>query len=126
AFTVYANPYGLAANTYSGTLYVYVGSQSAAVRSSMVFGGRNSTTLTITPNPISINVAVTGPQQSMTVSVYSGSGGTLTISPPLPSGLTYQLPSNTTVAAGGSVAFTVYANPYGLAANTYSGTLYVY
>jgi uncharacterized protein (TIGR03437 family) len=58
--------------------------------------------------------------------VYSGSGGTLTISPSLPSGLTYQLPSNTTVAAGGSVAFTVYANPYGLAANTYSGTLYVY
>ena len=126
AFTVYANPYGLAANTYSGTLYVYVGSQFAAVPVSMVVGGGSSTTLTVTPNPISLNVAVNGAQQSQTVSVYSGSGGTLTISPSLPSGLTYQLPSNTTVAAGGSVAFTVYANPYGLAANTYSGTLYVY
>src|ERR1017187_7323196 len=126
AFTVYANPYGLAANTYSGTLYVYVGSQSAAVPVSMVVGGGSSTTLTVTPNPISLNVAVNGAQQSQTVSVYSGSGGMLTISPSLPTGLTVQLPSNTTVAAGGSVAFTVYANPYGLAANTYSGTLYVY
>src|ERR1039457_7249187 len=125
-FTLYANPYGLAANTYSGTLYVYVGSQFAAVPISMVVGGGSSTTLTVTPNPISLNVAVNGAQQSLTVSVYSGSGGTLTISPSLPSGLTYQLPSNTTVAAGGSVAFTVYANPYGLAVNTYSGTLYVY
>src|ERR1017187_9187011 len=125
-FTVYASPYGLAANTYSGTLYVYVGSQSAAVPVSMVVCRGSSTTLTVTPNPISLNVAVNGAQQSLTVSVYSGSGGTLTISPSLPSGLTYQLPSNTTVAAGGSVAFTVYANPYGLAANTYSGTLYVY
>ena len=126
AFTVYANPYGLAANTYSGTLYVYVGSQSAAVPVSMVVGGGSSTTLTVTPNPISLNVAVNGAQQSLAVSVYSGSGGILSITPSLPSGLTYQLPSNTTVAAGGSVAFTVYANPYGLAANTYSGTLYVY
>src|ERR1022692_1788301 len=125
-FTVYANPYGLAANTYSGTLYVYVGSQSAAVPVSMVVGGGNSTTLTVTPNPISLNVAVNGAQQSLAVSVYSGSGGILSITPSLPSSLTYQLPSNTTVAAGGSVVFTVYANPYGLAANTYSGTLYVY
>ena len=126
AFTVYANPYGLAANTYSGTLYVYVGSQSAAVPVSMVVGGGNSNTLTVTPNPISLNVAVNGAQQSLAVSVYSGSGGILSITPSLPSSLTYQLPSNTTVAAGGSVVFTVYANPYGLAANTYSGTLYVY
>ena len=126
AFTVYANPYGLAANTYSGTLYVYVGSQSAAVPVSMIVGGGNSNTLTVTPNPISLNVAVNGAQQSLAVSVYSGSGGILSITPSLPSGLTYQLPSNTTVAAGGSVVFTVYANPYGLAANTYSGTLYVY
>src|ERR1019366_826570 len=89
-FTVYASPYGLAANTYSGTLYVYVGSQSAAVPVSMGVSSGSSTPLTVTPNPIFLNVAVNGAQQSLTVSVYSGSGGTLTISPSLPSGLTYQ------------------------------------
>jgi uncharacterized protein (TIGR03437 family) len=126
AFTVYANPSGLSAGTYSGTLYIYVGAQSTSVPVTVVVGGGTSTALTVTPNPITLSVAVNGAQQSQTVNVYSGTGGTLSLNSALPSGLTYQLPSNTYVAAGGSIAFTVYANPGGLTANTYSGTLYVY
>jgi uncharacterized protein (TIGR03437 family) len=126
AFTVYANPSGLSAGTYSGTMYIYVGAQSTSVPVTVVVGGGGSTVLTVSPNPITFSVAVNGAQQSQTVNVYSGTGGTLSLNSALPSGLTYQLPSNTSVAAGGSIAFTVYANPGGLTANTYSGTLYVY
>src|ERR1019366_4799783 len=43
------NPYGLAANTYSGTLYVYVGSQSAAVPVSMIVGGGGTGTTAVAP-----------------------------------------------------------------------------
>jgi uncharacterized protein (TIGR03437 family) len=126
AFTVYANPSGLTAGTYSGTMYIYVGAQSTSVTVTVVVGSGTSTALTVTPNPITFSVAVNGSQQSQTVNVYSGTGGTLSLNSSLPSGLTYQLPSNTYVGAGGSIAFTVYANPGGLTANTYSGTLYVY
>src|ERR1017187_6133987 len=127
SFTVSASPTGLAANTYSGTLYVYVGTQSTSVQVSMIVGS-GSNTLTITPNPISFNATLNGAQQSQTVSVYSATGGTLSVtSTGLPNGvLSYQFPAGNTVAAGGSLAFTVYANPSGLAATTYSGTLYVY
>src|ERR1017187_4690197 len=126
AFTVYANPSGLAATTYSGTLYVYVGSQSTSVPVTLVVGGGGSNTLTVTPNPISFTAALNSAQQSQTVTVYSPTGGTLSVSASFPTGLSYQLPSNTTLSLHDALPISVYANPYGLAANTYSGTLYVY
>jgi uncharacterized protein (TIGR03437 family) len=118
----------LTAGTYTGraTISDPAGVAQLFVNVTLTVNGGASTTFTVTPNPISFNTAVNGAQQSQTVNVFSGSGGNLSVSASLPAGLTYQLPSNTSIAAGGSLAFTVFANPSGLAASTYTGTLSVF
>ena len=118
----------LASGTYTGRAIIYDSSfaQQLQLGVTLTVNGGTSTVLTVNPNPITLNVAVNGGQQSQTVTVTSGAGGNLSINASLPAGITYQLPSSTAIAAGGTLAFTVYANPAGLAANTYSGTMYVY
>ena len=115
--------------TYYGTAYVYDANNPTVIQITvgvtLNVTSASATVITVSPNPVSFTVALNGAQQNQTVNVTGGAGGFLSVSGSLPAGLTYQLPSNTTVAPGGSVAFTVYANPSGLAANTYGGTLNV-
>jgi uncharacterized protein (TIGR03437 family) len=132
-----ATPFGLkvtnAANslqtgTYQATATITdsAGVAQLLINVTLTVNGGTSTTLTVSPNPIAFNAALNGAQQSQTVNVFSGSGGNLSVGASLPSGLSVQLPSNTFVTAGSSIAFTVLANPSGLAANTYNGTLNIF
>jgi uncharacterized protein (TIGR03437 family) len=112
---------------YSGQAIVSdsSGTQQASVSVTLTVNGGGTTTLTVTPNPITFNLNVSGSQQSQTVYVTSSTGGTLSVSPSLPSGLSYQLNNSTIPSGVQTAAFTVFANPAGLAANTYSGTMFV-
>lgn len=117
----------LAAGTYTGTAAIYDsgGILQIAVSVTLTVTSGSATGFTVTPSSVSFTAPLDGAQQSQTVNVTSGAGGALSVSGTLPSGLSYQLPADTTVAAGGSIGFTVYGNPAGLAANTYAGTLNV-
>ena len=117
----------LAQGTYSGQAIISdsSGNQQAAVTVNLTVNGGNSFGLSITPNPVTFNAAVNGSQLSQTVTVTSNAGGNISLSGNLPAGLSFSQPNSSSVSAGGSVSFTVFANPAGLAANTYSGTIQV-
>jgi uncharacterized protein (TIGR03437 family) len=112
---------------YSGQAIIYDPNNNEQIRVTVTLtvNGGNSAGLTINPSPVSFSAALNGAQQSLSVNVTSSAGGTLSVTGSLPSGVSYVLPSNPTIGPGGTVAFTVYANPFGLAANTYSGTLQI-
>ena len=118
----------LTQGTYSDQAIITdsIGSQQATVTVTLTVNGGTSTALTVTPNPLSFNVAVNGAQQSQTVNVTSGAGGTLTVGGCTSlTWLTCTLPSNTSLSPGVGVGFTVYANPAGLAAGTNNATLQI-
>ena len=117
----------LAQGQYTGQAVISdsTGNQQAVVNLTLTVNGGNSFGLTISPNPVTFNSAVNGPQLSQTVTVASNNGGNISLSGNLPAGLSFSQPSSSVVLAGGSVNFTVFANPSGLAANTYSGAIQV-
>jgi uncharacterized protein (TIGR03437 family) len=115
----------LSQGTYTGQAFISdpLGNQQAVVTVTLTVNGGNSSGLGISPNPVTFNAAVNGAQQSQTVTVSSNIGGTISLSGTPPAGLSYSQPNNSVVSPGGSVSFTVFANPAGLAANTYSFTI---
>ncbi len=117
----------LTQGTYTGQAIIsdFSGAQQGAVNVTLTVNGGNSAGLTINPNPVTFNAALNGSQLSQTVTVGSNVGGNISLSGSLPAGLSFSQPVSNVVSPGGSVSFTVFANPAGLAANTYSGTIQV-
>ena len=101
------------------------GNQQAVVNLTLTVNGGNSFGLSFSPNPVSFTAPLNGSQQAQSVSVLSNTGGNFSISSTLPSWLTVVPPANSFVTANQSTAFTVYANPFGLAANTYTGAIQI-
>lgn len=119
-----------AQNLTPGTVYTGVVNITAADGSSLqltvnlTVNGTNTTGLTINPNPIAISSPLNGQPQSQAVVITSTTGGNVSVSVS-GQGLTVSTPSSTSVGAGGSTGVTVTANPSGLSAGTYIGTLNV-
>ena len=89
-------------------------------------GGGSSGTVTISPFPLNLSSPLnSGTQAQATVQVTSTVSGNVSVgfsSLTCNNGcLTASLPSNTTIAANGTVNVVIYGNPSGLAAATYSG-----
>lgn len=118
----------LSAGQYPGTatLSDSYGNQYT-VNVTLTVNGGNSAGLTITPNPVSFNVALNSAQTSQVVTITSNVGGAVTVGPSgvTPGWLTASGPSPTTISAGQSATFTVFANPSGLVAGTYSASIAV-
>ncbi len=117
----------LPAGQYPGRVDIYdsAGNYQISVAVTLNVTSGNGPALTVTPNPVSLAAPLNGIPQSQTVNVTSSVGGNLSVSGTLPTGMTYQLPTNISVAPGGTLGFTVTGNPAGLVANTYTGTLLV-
>ena len=117
----------LSQGTYTGQAIISdsTGNQQAAVSVNLSVNGGNSFGLSFSPNPVSFTAPLNGSQQSQSVSVLSSTGGNFSISSTLPSWLTVVPPTNSFVTANQSTAFTVFANPFGLAANTYTGAIQI-
>jgi uncharacterized protein (TIGR03437 family) len=86
--------------------------------------GGSTTGLTVSPNPIVFNSQFNGSQLSTTVTVTSQQAGVLAINGNGCPWLTFN-GNGFSINAGGSANFNVFANPFGLAVNTYSCTLSV-
>ena len=117
----------LSQGTYSGQAIISdpTGNQQAAVTVNLTVNGGNSFGLSISPNPVTFTAPLNGGQQSQNVSLLSSTGGNFSLSNTLPSWLTVVPPTNSFVSANQTTNFTVYANPFGLAANTYTGAIQI-
>ena len=102
------------------------GVPQATVTVSLTVNGGSTTGLTLSPSIVQFSAAVGGAQQSLIVNVTSSTGGFLTVNGCNSVGwLSCTLPSNTSLSPGVGVGVTVYANPAGLTATTYTGKLLV-
>jgi uncharacterized protein (TIGR03437 family) len=91
----------------------------------LVVNGGTTSGLTVSPNPITFNAPVAGAQQSTTATVTSHDGGVLTVGATSQNNFLSFQTAGGTIPAGGSANITVFANPAGLSAGTYTGSLTV-
>ena len=118
------NVASLATGTYNGSVQITASDGSVAyVNVTLTVNGGTSNGLTVSPNPVSIAAALGGAAVQQTISVTSAAAGTLSATV-TGSGLTVTL-SDTTVKANTPATFTLTANPAGLTAQTYVGSLTV-
>lgn len=114
----------LGTGTYTGTVQISSSDGSLAYFNvNLTVNGGTATGLTVSPNPISFNVAFGGAAVQQTITVTSVTAGTLTANVN-GTGLSVSVPT-TTVAANTPVTFTLTANPTGLQAQNYVGYLTV-
>ena len=114
----------LGTGTYQGTVKLTGSDGSIAyINVTLTVNGGTASGLTVTPNPISLSASLDGSTVSATVTVTSETGGGLSATV-TGSGLSLSTVS-ATVAAATPAAFTVYANPSGLSADTYVGAITV-
>jgi uncharacterized protein (TIGR03437 family) len=122
----------LGSGSYSGTITLADVANFNTVLSTITVNlsvnGGTTPGLTITPNPVTMPAAsLNGSQQQTAVTVSSVNGGVFTFSvsssPSWLSGVSSQ--ANTTLNPGNQASITLTANPFGLAAGTYNGTLTV-
>jgi uncharacterized protein (TIGR03437 family) len=121
--TSYMN--ALTTGNYTGSVLVYDqnNNQVTITVNLVVNGGGTSSGITWQPNPVTITAALGVVQQQQTVTLSSATAGTFSASI-TGSGLSAsQVFTSTTTPASAYVI--VYGNPSNLAANTYSGYLYV-
>jgi len=114
----------LATGTYVGSVQL-TGSDGevAYLNVTLTVNGGSSSGLTVSPDPISLSAAQGGTAVQQTVTVTSTVDGTLNATV-TGSGLSVAL-STTSVTANTPVTFTLTANPSGLTAQTYVGSLLV-
>lgn len=118
----------LSTGQYSGQVIIYDSDNLEQLRVTVVLtvNGGNSTGLTISPGSIlSFNAALNSGEQSQVVSLNSSVGGLVTVTGSVPAWLRSTGPSPSSVVAGQASTFTVFANPFGLVAGTYSGSIAV-
>jgi Flp pilus assembly secretin CpaC len=114
----------LGTGIYSGAVQLTASDGSVAyINVTLTVNGGTATGLAVSPNPISLGASLSGSTAAQTITVTSATAGALSASV-TGSGLSLSTPSET-VEAGTPVTFTLYANPSGLAANTYIGDLSV-
>ena len=116
--TVYANPAGLSAGTYSGTVTIYGSGGSLTIYTTFVVGGGGGGTgLTVSPTTLALSAAVGGQSTVQTVSVY---GYTQTYYyATVQSGSSWLILTQSSGNTPGSI--TLYANASGLTTGTYYG-----
>ena len=133
SFTVFANPSGLAANTYTGAIQVTVGSQTGTVNVNLVVGGGGSGgtgTTAVAPTTLSFayqfgtnpafvaqqKLVITGPAGAWSSTIFTADGGSwLKLTP----GGGTNLPNP---ASPGDTPI-VSIDPTGLSVGSYSGTI---
>lgn len=118
----------LAQGVYPGTanLSDSTGNQFT-INITLTVNGGNSTGLNITPNPLTFSAALSSAEQSQLVTITSNTGGAVTVTGvgTTPSWLRATGPNPANVVANQQSTFTVYANPAGLTAATYSSSIAV-
>jgi Flp pilus assembly secretin CpaC len=115
----------LSTGTYTGTILITTSDGSLAyLNVNLTVNGGAATGLTVSPNPISLSAPVGGTAVQQTIGVTSVDGGTLSATV-TGTGLSLQLPSDTTVTPNQVFTFTLIANPAGLSAQSYIGSLSV-
>jgi len=95
----------------------------AYINVTLTVNGGTATGLTVTPDPVTLSASLGGSTVSATVTVTSDTAGALSVSI-TGSGLSLSTVS-TTVAAATPTTFAVYANPSGLTASSYVGSITV-
>ncbi len=120
-----SNIASLATGTYTGTVTVTgTDGSSQSVTINLTVNGGNTSGLTVSPNPVTLQTAVNGSQVQQGVTVTSITGGTLTATVS-GTGLNVSVSNSTVTANVASTAITVTGNPSGLTNGTYIGTLTV-
>jgi uncharacterized protein (TIGR03437 family) len=117
----------LAQGTYTGqvTISDSNGVPQTSVTVTLTVSGGSTLGLTVDPTLLSFANSVGGPQQSKLVTVTSSTGGTLSVAGCNLVWLNCALPTYTTLSPGVPVTFTVFAQPIGLSADTYTSPLTV-
>jgi uncharacterized protein (TIGR03437 family) len=120
-----SNIAALSTGSYTGVININ-GSDGTtqSITVTLVINGGSANGLTVTPNPVSLQTPVGGATVQQAVSVTSITGGTLTASVS-GTGLSQSISSNFINANVPTSAITVFGNPAGLSAGTYTGTLTV-
>ena len=114
----------LGTGTYTGTVQLSSSDGSLAYFNvSLTVNGGTATGLTVSPNPITFNLALGGAAQPQTITVTSISAGNLAAAVS-GSGLSVSVP-NTTVQANTPITLTLTVDPTGLSAQNYVGYLTV-
>jgi len=114
----------LATGTYQGSVQLTASDGSVAfINVILTVNGGTATGLTVSPNPISASASLGGSTTEVTITVTSSAAGDLAAGV-TGSGLSLSTVP-TTVQAGVAATFILYANPSGLAANSYIGALTV-
>jgi uncharacterized protein (TIGR03437 family) len=123
------NMNSLTTGVYTGYIYLADTNNPSVTLNTITvnlsINGGTTTGLSVTPNPLTFpNVSVGGAQVQSTLTVTSSLGGSLSISASSSptTWLSFSTSSNS-VAAGGTATITAFANPAGLSANTYFGSL---
>jgi uncharacterized protein (TIGR03437 family) len=116
--TVYANPAGLSAGTYSGAITIYGGTGgNLTIYATFVVGGGTGTGLTVSPSTLALSAAVGGQSTVQTVSVYANTQTYYYAT--VQSGSSWLILNQSSGNTPGSI--TMYANAAGLTAGTYYG-----
>ncbi|MBI4875712.1 MAG: hypothetical protein HY822_13845, partial [Acidobacteria bacterium] len=130
--TVTANPAGLAAGSYSGTVQVWSPNSSNASNSSnplsisvgLTVGATGTIALSATTKTLTATVGGSNPSDTVQVSTASATSIIATATATsTPAGWLSVTPSSATLASGSPATFTIAASISGLAVNTYSGTV---
>jgi general secretion pathway protein D len=112
----------LGTGSYPGTVKLSAADGSIAyINVTLTVNGGTVSGLSVSPNPITLNASLQGSMAQQTISVTSAFAGTLTASVS-GSGLSLSTGS-VTVEADVPATLTLYADPAGLAANTYIGSV---
>jgi len=116
--TVYANPAGLSAGTYSGAVSIYGAGGTLTIYTTLVVGGGGGGTgLTLSPATLALSAAVGGQSTVQTVSVYAATPTYYYAT--VQSGASWLILTQSSGNTPGSI--TMYANAAGLTAGTYYG-----
>jgi general secretion pathway protein D len=114
----------LGTGTYPGTVQITGSDGSIAyINVTLTVNGGTASGLTVSPGSVSLNASLQGSTVNQTITVISDVAGDLSATV-TGSGLTLSTVSST-VDAGVATTFTLYADPTGLAANTYIGAVTV-
>jgi uncharacterized protein (TIGR03437 family) len=115
----------LTTGSYTGSVLVYdLNNNQVTVTVYLSVNGGSTSGITWSPNPATIAAALNGYTQQVTVSLTSATAGTFTITNISGSWLSVG-GVNTSTTSPAAASVTVYGNPTGLSANTYTGYLYV-
>ena len=122
--SVTANPTGLAAGTYGGTITISRGKLTDHVPVTFVISSGNGSSLTATPTQLTFNAAADGAAPTaQSVSVTATTQTSFTASESVQSGSTNWLALSPSGSLTTNRTLSVTANPAGLAVGTYSGTI---